>query len=166
MRNVMPLAVPEFYNGAFKIVEELDPKLPPVRGDRDKLKQVFLNIAKNAFEAMPDGGTLTVRTYSRDKTIGIEITDTGTGVPDGLNVFDLFRSTKAHGTGLGLAIARQIVLVHGGAIDYSSRVGAGTTFRVTLPPMDTAASMRARMPSAGQGPPESGTGGDRLRQAP
>jgi PAS domain S-box-containing protein len=166
LRNVMPLAVPEFYNGAFKIVEELDPKLPPVRGDRDKLKQVFLNIAKNAFEAMPDGGTLTVRTYSRDKTICIEITDTGTGVPDGLNVFDLFRSTKAHGTGLGLAIARQIVLVHGGAIDYSSRVGAGTTFRVTLPPMDTAASMRARMPSAGHGPPESGSGGDRLRQAP
>jgi signal transduction histidine kinase len=166
LRNVMPLAVPEFYNGAFKIVEELDPELPPVRGDRDKLKQVFLNIAKNAFEAMPDGGTLTVRTYSRDKTICIEITDTGTGVPDGLNVFDLFRSTKAHGTGLGLAIARQIVLVHGGAIDYSSRGGAGTTFRVTLPPMDTAASMRARMPSAGQGPPESGSGGDRLRQAP
>ena len=166
LRNVMPLAVPEFYNGAFKIVEELDPELPPVRGDRDKLKQVFLNIAKNAFEAMPDGGTLTVRTYSRDKTICIEITDTGTGVPDGLNVFDLFRSTKAHGTGLGLAIARQIVLVHGGAIDYSSRGGAGTTFRVTLRPMDTAASMRARMPSAGQGPPESGSGGDRLRQAP
>jgi signal transduction histidine kinase len=145
LRNVMPLAVPEFYSGAFKIVEELDPKLPSVRGDRDKLKQVFLNITKNAFEAMPDGGILTVRTYSREKTICIEIADTGTGIPDGLNVFDLFRSTKARGTGLGLAIARQIVLAHGGAIDYSSRVGAGTTFRVTLPAMDTAAPTRTRI---------------------
>jgi PAS domain S-box-containing protein len=166
LRNVMPLAVPEFYSGAFNIVEELDPKLPSVRGDRDKLKQVFLNITKNAFEAMPDGGTLTVRTYSREKTICIEIADTGTGVPDGLNVFDLFRSTKARGTGLGLAIARQIVLAHGGAIDYSSRVGAGTTFRVTLPAMDTAAPTRTRMPSAGQGPPKCDSGGDRLRETP
>jgi signal transduction histidine kinase len=163
----MPLAVPEFYTGAFKIVEELDPNLPPVRGDRDKLKQVFLNIAKNAFEAMPDGGSLTVKTYSRDETICIEITDTGTGIPDGLNVFDLFRSTKAHGTGLGLAIARQIVLAHGGAIQYTSKLGTGTTFRVTLPPMNSAAAPRAsRAPSAAQATLESGRGGDPLRQVP
>jgi PAS domain S-box-containing protein len=167
LRNVMTLAVPEFFNNGFKIVEELDPKLPLIRGDRDKLKQVFLNIAKNAFEAMPDGGSLTVKTYSRDETICIEITDTGTGIPDGLNVFDLFRSTKAHGTGLGLAIARQIVLAHGGAIEYTSKLGTGTTFRVTLPPMNSAAAPRAsRAPSAAQATLESGRGGDPLRQVP
>jgi two-component system, sporulation sensor kinase E len=166
LRNVMPLAMPEFFSDAFNVVEELDPKLPLVRGDRDKLKQVFLNIAKNAFEAMPDGGTLTVRTYSRDETISIEITDTGTGIPDGLNVFDLFKSTKAHGTGLGLAIARQIVLAHGGAIEYSSRVGAGTTFRVTLPPMESTGVTPAKMSSAAQAAPESGRAGDPLRHAP
>lgn len=166
LRNVMPLAVPEFFNDAFHVVEDLDPKLPPVRGDRDKLKQVFLNIAKNAFEAMPDGGTLTVKSYSRGETISIEITDTGTGIPDGLNVFDLFKSTKAHGTGLGLAIARQIVLAHGGAIEYTSRVGAGTTFRVTLPATEATGLTPARMPSAAQAAPESGRADDPLRQAP
>lgn len=166
LRNVMPLAMPEFFNDAFHVVEELDPKLPPVRGDRDKLKQVFLNITKNAFEAMPDGGTLTVKTYSRAGTIFIEIADTGSGIPDGLDVFDLFKSTKAHGTGLGLAITRQIVLAHGGAIEYSSKAGVGTTFLVTLPPMESTGAAPARMASAPQAAPESGSGGDPLRQAP
>jgi signal transduction histidine kinase len=154
LRNVMPLAMPEFFTSTFHIVEELDPELPPVRGDRDKLKQVFLNITKNAFEAMVDGGTLTVKTYSRDKTIFIEIADTGSGIPDGLDVFDLFKSTKAHGTGLGLAIARQIVLAHGGAIEYSSTVGVGTRFLVSLPSMELTAS--AKTASGSQAAPESG----------
>jgi PAS domain S-box-containing protein len=166
LRNVMPLAIPESFNDAFHIVEELDPKLPPVRGDRDKLKQVFLNIAKNAFEAMPGGGTLTLKSYSHGETISIEITDTGSGIPDGLNVFDLFKSTKAHGTGLGLAIARQIVLAHGGTIEYSSRVGVGTTFRVILAPMESTGTRPARVPTAAPAAPESGRGGDPLRQAP
>jgi len=82
---------------------------------------------------MPRGGTLTARCYARDAAICVEIADTGVGIPPDLNVFDLFRSTKPNGTGLGLAIARQIVEAHGGAIEYSSAPGAGTTFRVIFP---------------------------------
>ncbi len=133
IRGLIPLAMPESLSARFKIVEEFDGGLFSVIADPDKLKQVFLNIIKNAFEAMPDGGTLTVKTLLTGAAVSVEISDTGDGIPEGLNVFDLFRSTKVHGTGLGLAIARQIVLAHAGSIDYASRVGAGTSFRVILP---------------------------------
>ena len=165
LRGAIALVMPEFFDQSFKVVEHIDSTLPPVLGDRDRLKQVFLNIAKNAFEAMPDGGIFTIKTYLRDGALCVELTDTGSGIPDGLNVFDLFRSTKTHGTGLGLAIARQIVLAHGGSIDYSSRVGAGTTFRVALP-ADSGAGTRATMASSTKPVPEPHRPGDPLRQAP
>lgn len=133
IRSLMPLALPESPSAPFQIVEEFDGTLPSVCGDPDKLKQVFLNVIKNGFEAMPSGGTLTVKTSLIGEAASVEITDTGDGIADGLNVFDLFRSTKVHGTGLGLAIARQIVLAHDGSIDYTSKVGEGTSFRVVLP---------------------------------
>jgi two-component system, sporulation sensor kinase E len=132
VRGLISLALPESLKQKIEIVEQFDDGLPLISGDPDKLKQVFLNLIKNAFEAMPNGGTLTAKVYGFSEEARIEISDTGVGIPDGLNVFDLFCSTKAHGTGLGLAIARQIISAHNGAIDYSSRVGM-TTFRVTLP---------------------------------
>jgi PAS domain S-box-containing protein len=131
LHRLSSLVMPE--SQKIQIVEQFDGDLPRVWADPDKLKQVFLNLIKNAFEAMPNGGTLTVKAYAAREGVCIEIMDTGVGIPDGLNVFDLFRSTKAHGTGLGLAIARQIILAHHGTIDYSSQVGVATTFRVYLP---------------------------------
>ena len=133
LRRLSSLVMPESLKQKIKIVDQFDGDLPRVWGDPDKLKQVFLNLVNNAFEAMPTGGTLTVKAYAARERVCIEIMDTGVGIPDGLNVFDLFRSTKAHGTGLGLAIARQIILAHHGTIDYSSQVGVATTFRVYLP---------------------------------
>ena len=115
------------------LIALLLPESLQVSGDADKLKQVFLNLIKNSFEAMPQGGTLTAKCYANNGNACIEIADTGQGIPLGLNVFDLFRSTKPNGTGLGLAIARQIVEAHKGSIDYSSTPGMGTTFRVVLP---------------------------------
>jgi PAS domain S-box-containing protein len=133
IRGLVSLVMPESLNEKIEIIERLDPDLPAVWGDSDKLKQVFLNLIKNAFEAMPNGGTLTAKVYATADGVCAEISDTGVGIADGLDVFDLFRSTKTHGSGLGLSIARQIVLAHHGSIDYTSQLGQATTFRVVLP---------------------------------
>ncbi|NOT55445.1 MAG: PAS domain S-box protein [Deltaproteobacteria bacterium] len=107
--------------------------LPVVHVDQDKLKQVVLNLSKNAFEAMPNGGTLTIRVHRSDEHVHMEIADTGSGIPDGVNIFEPFITTKKDGTGLGLPIVRQLVDAHGGTLTYRSEVGKGTTFIVALP---------------------------------
>jgi signal transduction histidine kinase len=81
--------------------------LPPILLDRDKMKQVILNLCKNAIEAMPDGGCLTLNGYlSSADTLVLEISDTGIGIPEGMDVFEIFRTTKPDGTGLGLPLVR------------------------------------------------------------
>jgi len=107
--------------------------LPVVMVDREKLSRVFLNLCKNALEAMPDGGKLTLRYSASGKNIAIEVEDTGCGIPDGVNVFEPFNTSKPKGWGLGLAIVKQIVFAHNGTISYISQPGQGTSFRVELP---------------------------------
>jgi PAS domain S-box-containing protein len=107
--------------------------LPLVLADRDKLKQAMLNLCKNAVEAMPKGGTLTVQACRASGEVLLEISDTGAGIPDGVDVFAPFATTKPTGTGLGLMVVRQIVSAHGGTISYTSEEGKGTTFRISLP---------------------------------
>ena len=124
--------------GDVQIMWECSPDLPPIRGDGAKLKQALLNLFKNAVEAMPYGGTLSVKGYLSGGSICIDISDTGIGIPDDLKVFDLFSSTKPHGTGLGLFIVQQIILAHDGVVSYASTVGKGTTFHLTLPANVTA----------------------------
>ena len=113
---------------------ELDNALP-VMADPNKIKQVVLNLCKNAAEAMPGGGCLTVKGYRLARMIVLEISDTGTGIPQGLNVFELFTTTKPGGSGFGLPVVRQIVLAHNGTINYTDvpMPGHGTTFKVHLP---------------------------------
>jgi PAS domain S-box-containing protein len=112
---------------------EFDGSLPLVPVDREKMKQVVLNLCKNACEAMPEGGTLTCRAYPASGSAILEVADTGMGIPEGLNAFQLFKTTKAHGTGLGLPIVEQIISEHRGTIKYVSEIGKGTTFIVSLP---------------------------------
>jgi PAS domain S-box-containing protein len=119
--------------GDVQTVWECSPDLPPIRGDAAKLKQALLNLFKNAVEAMPYGGTLSIKGYFSGGSVCIDISDTGIGIPDDLKVFDLFSSTKPHGTGLGLFIVQQIVLAHDGVVSYASTVGKGTIFHLTLP---------------------------------
>jgi PAS domain S-box-containing protein len=117
------------------LVENLDPRLPPVQLDPKQLRQAFLNIIKNSFEAMPDGGKLTVSTAQRDGKAEITIGDTGKGIPgesQGL-VFTPFFSTKHGGTGLGLSITSHIVKEQGGTIHFESYEGLGTSFVIRLP---------------------------------
>jgi PAS domain S-box-containing protein len=107
--------------------------LPLVSVDPEKIKQVFLNLCKNAVEAMPTGGLLTLRGYRTGDNVIVEVTDTGVGMPEGFEPFHLFKTTKPGGTGLGLSIVQQIVSDHHGTLDYTSKLGKGTTFRLSLP---------------------------------
>lgn len=108
--------------------------LPPIMLDRDKMKQVILNLCKNALEAMPEGGCLTLKGYlSNAETLVLEVSDTGNGIAEGMDVFEIFRTTKPDGTGLGLPLVSQIVSAHRGTVDYFSEPGEGTTFRLSIP---------------------------------
>jgi signal transduction histidine kinase len=116
--------------------------LPPVMADAGKLKQVVLNLCKNAVEAMPGGGSLTLKGYQAGQSVILEISDTGIGVSDDVDVFELFTTTKPGGSGLGLPLVRQIVSAHNGALVYTSEPGHGTTFKVSLPAAETASEQQ------------------------
>ncbi len=98
--------------------------------DQDKLVQLFLNLVKNAFEAMPEEGIVTIRLYTSDNYAAIEIQDTGKGIPEAEmdKVFHPFYTTKDNGTGLGLSICHKIVQDHGGSMEVESKVQVGTSF--------------------------------------
>jgi len=120
-----------------KIERDVDPSLPSINLDKNKIQQVFSNLAINACEAMPNGGTLRIISrMSRDGT-GVEIifADTGVGIPKENipKLFDPFFTTKSFGTGLGLAVSYGIVRQRGGTIEVRSEVGRGATFTVRLP---------------------------------
>jgi signal transduction histidine kinase len=107
--------------------------IPDLRVDPEKVKQVAINLVQNAIEAMPGGGVVTVESGLVDGRALMVVRDSGPGLPEGLDVFQLFVTTKARGTGLGLSIAQQIVLEHGGEIAAASEPGKGATFTVSLP---------------------------------
>jgi PAS domain S-box-containing protein len=107
-----------------------------IKGDKDKLKQVFLNLVKNAIDAMEKGGRLVVAQTLAGEQVEITITDNGCGIPEENReeIFSPFFTTKRHGTGLGLNISKSIIEDHeGGSLTLTSEVGKGTTFKVTLP---------------------------------
>ncbi|MGK7344760.1 MAG: two-component system sensor histidine kinase NtrB [Candidatus Nitrospinota bacterium M3_3B_026] len=131
------------------VAREYDPSIPPVLGDADRLRQVFLNLAKNAVEAMGDGGTLTLRTSlawraplsareGRERRfVLIEVTDDGPGMDEKTlsRAFTPFLSRKPGGSGLGLAMTLHIVQAHDGALELGPRAdgGRGLTSSVYLP---------------------------------
>lgn len=131
--DLLSLERPHYFNRGIRINQLVPPDLPFIIGDGDKLKQVFLNLCNNAVEAMPNGGELTLRATSDDRQVVVEVADTGDGIPQGLDIWAPFMTTKDSGTGLGLTIVRNIVAAHQGTVDYRSEVGHGTTFRLILP---------------------------------
>lgn len=106
-----------------------------VRGCIDKLKEVLINLCRNAFQAMPPGGTLVISITADDNYVSIVLTDNGCGMSATTlaNIFKPFFTTKETGTGLGLSLCQRIILEHDGKIDVSSQVGIGSTFTVVLP---------------------------------
>jgi PAS domain S-box-containing protein len=118
-----------------KIVKQLD-RLPVVLGSGAELREILTNLILNAVDAMPKGGTLTIKTVNRDRLFSIEIEDTGTGMDDETKskIFDPFFSTKGDkGTGLGLAMVKTLVNKRQGDISVSSSTGIGTKFIITFP---------------------------------
>jgi PAS domain S-box-containing protein len=156
--EILGLAKEELAGAKVQVIRDIGNGLPKVPADGDKLRQVFLNLLKNAIQATPPGGQLTIRLQraprgalpasvqhslepqagagepSREYLVSV-VADTGVGIPaaDLDRVFDLFFTTKSTGSGLGLAICRRIVEDHGGAIGIESTEQVGTTVTVALP---------------------------------
>jgi signal transduction histidine kinase len=104
--------------------------------DQDKMVRVFYNLASNARDAMPQGGSLTVTTVEQDGYVRIDFKDSGTGMPEEVKkkIFEPFMTYgKKHGTGLGMAIVKKVIDDHGGRIEIESEMGKGTTIRILLP---------------------------------
>jgi nitrogen fixation/metabolism regulation signal transduction histidine kinase len=121
-----PPITPELY---------LDEKLPKPQADPILLRRAVENLILNSLDAMPAGGTLTIRTAHREGAVRLEVTDTGEGLsPEECSrLFTPYYTTKRHGTGLGLAIVQSVVSDHNGRIEVESAPGAGATFRIELP---------------------------------
>jgi len=123
------------------IAANLDPTLPVVRGDSDRLFQVVSNLLSNAVKYSPGGGEVLVTTQARDGMVEVSVIDHGLGIPADFvkklfgryERFEDKSKAKIVGTGLGLAITRQIVDMHGGKIWVESTVGAGSQFHFTVP---------------------------------
>jgi signal transduction histidine kinase len=122
------------------ISKDYSSDLPPIRIDREQIKQVFLNILLNAIEATSENGKITVKTRSFIKPGGepyvqIEFTDTGYGIPEDYleDIFNPFFTTKSSGSGLGLSISNQIIQEHRGYINVESQLDRGSSFFINLP---------------------------------
>lgn len=139
------------------LIPHLAADLPPVRIDLRLMRQVLMNLALNALQAMPEGGQLELQTYASDGCVHLEIIDTGCGIPTAARdrVFQVFFSTKPLGSGLGLPTARKIVEAHGGQITCDSEVGRGTRFRISLPECPSGPQQSASLPAS----EDAGSGG-------
>ncbi|MFH1386441.1 MAG: ATP-binding protein [bacterium] len=120
-----------FPKSRLKVIKEFKP-IPKVKGVKVELQQAIINIIQNAIEAMPNGGTLTLKTFEEDGRPAVTISDTGKGIPVEMRekIFDPFFSGRHEGTGLGLSIVYRIIREHGGDIKVKSEVGKGTTFKL------------------------------------
>jgi len=136
LQSLLAFMANELRGKKVEVMFDLRPELPSVEADENQLRQAFLNLLRNAVEAMAArGGTLRVATALRDAEVEVRIADTGSGIADEdlPKVFEPFFSTKEKGTGLGLPLTQQIIQEHGGSIGVQSAAGQGTIFTVRLP---------------------------------
>lgn len=135
VREVFTLAEPQAQQNNVRLVLQSNGLLPPLKLDRDLIKQALLNLILNGCQAMPSGGELRVTPSSSTQRVNLEIADQGSGIPPEVRpkLFSLFFTTKPGGTGVGLAMAYRIIELHKGSIDFSTEVNRGTTFRISIP---------------------------------
>lgn len=147
VRETLDLLRPELENRGLAVAQNLAKQLPRALIDGAQIKQVLVNLIKNAMQSMTKGGELTLETAASGDSVYVGVADTGGGIPaEQLNrIFEPFYTTKKKGTGLGLMIVQRIVRDHGGRIELESHVGRGTKFRIWLP-------LRARGPKLLEAP--------------
>lgn len=157
--ELAPVDVPELVDEVFELVRpdadrigvhlerRIEAGLPSMTGDRQGLRQALLNLALNACQAMPEGGTLQVDVSAVARWMVVDVTDTGAGIsPEALErIFELYYTGKPGGSGIGLSMVYRIVKLHGGEIEVESTVGTGTRFRLTLPRHDVHGSVRGEV---------------------
>jgi two-component system, NtrC family, sensor histidine kinase HydH len=135
VREVAELMESSFKERAVTFHLHAQGRIPPFAFDPGQVRQVLINLFKNALEAMPEGGDLTVSAEVEADNLILKIIDTGLGIPDDQvqNLFTPFFTTKPGGTGLGLVICRGLITQHQGEISIHSEVGRGTTCTIRLP---------------------------------
>ncbi len=135
VRETVELLRPELENRQLTVQDNLARSLPQARYDPAQMKQVFVNLVKNAMQAMSKGGRLTLVSGVTTDGVWVSVTDTGSGIPPEqlTRIFEPFYTTKQKGSGLGLMIVQRIVRDHGGRMELDSRVDRGTTFKLWLP---------------------------------
>ena len=137
LEGVAELARPTLKAARVDLVLEVPPGLPPVLVDAGPIEQALLNLVTNSVDAMPVGGTLSLRARAVDGFVELVVADSGQGIEAEIldHVFDPLFTTKprGRGTGLGLGIVRDVVGAHGGTLDFRSRPGEGTTVTMRLP---------------------------------
>ncbi len=136
LEHALTQAQPDGLRPQVRVIKELAGGLPRLAAQRSQLEECFLNLIRNALDAMPAGGTLTLRSsYAGNERIEVEVTDTGGGIPADVlpKIFEAFFTTKDGGTGLGLAIVKNIIETYAGTISADSKPGEGTRFSVVLP---------------------------------
>lgn len=121
---------------SIEIMKDLSEHLPEIYADPQQLRQIFINLLLNAYEAMPNGGIVTVKTaHDSSRSVEISISDTGKGIDKEIidKIFQPFFTTKKKGTGLGLSISKQLIEQHGGTIEVVNGTGGGVTFAIKIP---------------------------------
>jgi signal transduction histidine kinase/HAMP domain-containing protein len=134
--EILPLIQAEAQKNNVRVIVDAPVNVPSVNGDASMLRQAFMNLAINACQAMPQGGTLRLTAATAPQgRVELRFEDTGVGIPPANlgKIFDLYFTTKDHGTGIGLSMVYRIVQLHDGEVEVQSTPGRGTTFRVLLP---------------------------------
>jgi two-component system phosphate regulon sensor histidine kinase PhoR len=141
LAGVLPLMEPKAKSKNIRLNNLVSAELAPVRADRDRLSQVFVNILDNAVKFTPEKGAITIEAKEQDDFVLVKVIDTGIGIPrdeiDRLGErfyrVDKTRSRELGGTGLGLSIVKHLMMAHGGKMEVESRLGYGTTVSLFFP---------------------------------
>jgi PAS domain S-box-containing protein len=149
--QVVALAAPEALTHQVEIVQDLGPRPLPIRVDTDLMMQAILNVVINGVQAMPEGGTLTLRAFATANAAVLEVHDTGAGIPPEIRdkIFNLYFTTRKSGSGIGLALTYRAMQLHNGALELDTDAAQGATFRFVFPMQTQEEAQSTPAPAAG-----------------